>query len=82
MKSPHSRKKQSDQQQGFTICSNWNSYILSIKLRTKSNIDIVQKINNVYLSLFDRTINHIFYLLRKRKKHVLHCRQSKELLYV
>ena len=28
-----------------TICSHWNSYILSIKLRTKSNIDIVQKIN-------------------------------------
>ena len=30
---------------GGTICSHWNSYILSIKLRTKSNIDIVQKIN-------------------------------------
>ena len=41
--SNHSRTEK-DKQQGGTIFSHWNSYILSIKLRTKSNIDIVQNI--------------------------------------
>ena len=31
-----------------TISSNWNSYILSINLRAKSNINIVQKINKCF----------------------------------
>ena len=34
----------------------------------------------MHLSLFDKTINHIFYVLQKRKKHVLHCRPNKERL--
>ena len=34
----------------------------------------------LHLSLFDKTINHIFYVLRKRKEHILHCRPNKELL--
>ena len=43
-----------------------NGPLVSIRLRAKSNINIVQKINKL-LSLFDKYINYISYVLRKRK---------------